>query len=274
MTLPRGAPTRLDDSPGRNGGSLISRRAGATGAHDNVTIPRALDNAFSRGDKTNVDVAGMSRKAGVNLVGSLSVGMGTRRMQEAAAQRGDGCLRRAVLGAGFAMLPLLAGPARAQETAEEAASKLPQIGDHLVFLTGSKPGEAIRIDDLVLGDIQTQAYPADPGGHVRNGSRLNLLIVARVGDEGMSDETRARSVDGVVAYSGVCTHQACPVNQWSKDLDAFFCSCHGSAYNPKVNAEVIAGPAPRRLAALPLKSENGLLIVAGGFNGRVGMQQS
>ena len=37
---------------------------------------------------------------------------------------------------------------------------------------------------------------------------------------------------------------------------------------PEEQREVMFGPAPRPLAALPLKSENGLLIVAGGFTGR------
>ncbi len=95
-----------------------------------------------------------------------------------------------------------------------------------------------------------------------------------VGSDGLNDETRARSADGVVAYSGVCTHQGCPVNMWSKDKNAMVCSCHGSTYDPKNSAEVIFGPAPRPLPALPLKSENGLLTVAGGFVGRVGMESN
>ena len=59
---------------------------------------------------------------------------------------------------------------------------------------------------------------------------------------------------------------------WSKDKKAMVCSCHGSTYDPKNSAEVIFGPAPQPLAGLPLKSDNGLLIVAGGFIGRVGRQ--
>jgi rieske iron-sulfur protein len=80
--------------------------------------------------------------------------------------------------------------------------------------------------------------------------------------------------DGVVAYSGIGTHQACPVNTWSDARHAFVCSCHGSIYDPKNDAEVVSGPAPRHLAALPLKSENGTLTVAAGFVGRVGIQTS
>ncbi len=147
-----------------------------------------------------------------------------------------------------------------------------QPGDHFVFLTGPKKGQPARADDLELGGPQMQTYPADPKGVVRNGSPLNIVLLARVGDDGLNDETRARSADGVVAYSAVCTHQACPVNQWSKEKTAMVCSCHGSTYDPKNSAQVIFGPAPISLAALPLKSENGLLIAAGGFVGPVGRQ--
>ena len=45
-----------------------------------------------------------------------------------------------------------------------------------------------------------------------------------------------------------------------------------SAHSIRHSAQVIFGPAPLPLAGLPLKSENGLLIVAGGFNGPIGRQ--
>ncbi len=191
-------------------------------------------------------------------------------MQNRDLRAGSVCGRRAVMCAGLAVSPWLISSAHAQDP----TSAPPQPGDQLVFLTGPKKGERIRGDDLQMDSLQVQAYPVAPDGTVRDGSRLNLVIVARIGTEGVSDETRARSADGVVAYSGVCTHQACPVNMWSDELKAFVCSCHGSVYDPKNGAEVLSGPAPRHLAALPLKSENGLLTVAGGFAGRVGMQTS
>lgn len=178
--------------------------------------------------------------------------------------------RDALIWAGVALTPWLCSSARAGDP--DAAP--PQPGDHLVFLTGPNKGQPIRADALPEGGAQVQAYPADPTGMIRNGSRLNLVIVARVGTDGVSEETRAHMADGVVAYSGICTHQACPVNMWSSDRHAFVCSCHASVYDPKNGAEVLAGPAPQHLAALPLKSENGVLTVAAGFVGRVGMQTS
>ena len=74
----------------------------------------------------------------------------------------------------------------------DPASLPPQPGDHLVFLTGPKKGHPIRVDDLELGGPQAQAYPADPSGVVRDGTRFNLVIVVRIGSDGLSEETRGK----------------------------------------------------------------------------------
>src|SRR5579864_2103649 len=144
--------------------------------------------------------------------------------------------RRAVLG--LALAPLLIEAAQAQD----AAAMPPQPGDRFVFLTGPKKGQVVKVEDLPVGGPQVQAYPMSSEGTVRTGSRLNLVILARFDPAGFDDETRARSAEGVVAYAGTCTHQGCPVNMWSKDRDAFVCSCHGSIFNPGHSAEVLFGP--------------------------------
>ena len=178
--------------------------------------------------------------------------------------------RRTILG--LVLLPLLAGPARAAEEGE--ATKPPGPDDRFVFLTGPKKGQVIRPEDLALGGPQVQAYPMAPDGTVRSDSRLNLVILARFDPAALTDETRARAADGVVAYSAICTHQGCPVNMWSKERNAFVCSCHASIFDPRNGAEVIDGPAPRPLAALGLKLKDGVVTVASTFSGRVGGTQS
>ena len=181
------------------------------------------------------------------------------------------CRRQAMLGAALALYPLLSIAARADDQPDET-EKGPQPGDHLVFLSGSKKDQPARAEDLELGGEQMQAYPANPKGLVRDGTPLNLVLLARVGDDGLDEPTRKLAADGVVAYSAICTHQACPVIQWSTEKKAMVCSCHGSTYDPRNSAKVIFGPAPLPLAGLPLKTENGVLIVAGGFNGPIGRQ--
>src|SRR5499427_2990422 len=174
--------------------------------------------------------------------------------------------RRTILG--LALLPLLAGPARAAEEGEAARPLAPD--DRFVFLTGPKKGQVVRAEDLALGGPQVQAYPMAPDGTVRSDSRLNLVILARFDPASLTNETRARAADGVVAYSAVCTHQGCPVNMWSKERNAFVCSCHASIFDLRNGAEVIDGPAPRPLAALGLKLQDGVVTVASTFSGRLG----
>jgi rieske iron-sulfur protein len=181
------------------------------------------------------------------------------------------CRRQAMFGAALTLYPWLIIPARADDQPDET-EKGPQPRDHLVFLSGPKKDQPARVEDLELGGEQLQTYPADPKGLVRDGTPLNLVLLARVGDDGLDEQTRKLAADGVVAYSAICTHQACPVIQWSTEKKAMVCSCHGSTYDPKNSAKVIFGPAPLPLAGLPLKSENGVLIVAGGFNGPIGRQ--
>ena len=178
--------------------------------------------------------------------------------------------RRTILG--LVLLPLLAGPARAAEEGE--ATKPPGPDDRFVFLTGPKKGQVIRPEDLALGGPQVQAYPMAPDGTVRSDSRLNLVILARFDPAALTDETRARAANGVVAYSAICTHQGCPVNMWSKERNAFVCSCHASIFDPRNGAEVIDGPAPRRLAALGVKLKDGIVTVASTFSGHVGVSQN
>ena len=197
-------------------------------------------------------------------------------MRERELQAGSLSRRSAVLGAALTIAPGLATRTRAGDAAAtpDPTEMRPQVGDHFVLLETDKPNAPVRVEDLELGGPQVQAYPASPQGIVRDGSRLNLVLLSRVGDDGLSDETRARSADGVVAYSGVCTHQGCPVNMWEAQKKAFVCSCHQSTYDPRQDAAILFGPAPRPLPALPLKSENGVLLVAGDFTSRIGPTKS
>ena len=180
------------------------------------------------------------------------------------------CKRRTILG--LALAALLTGAARAAEEGE--AAKPPAPDDRFAFLTGPKKGQVVRAEDLALGGPQVQAYPMAPDGTVRSDSRLNLVILARFDPAALTEETRARAAEGVVAYSAICTHQGCPVNMWSKERNAFVCSCHGSIFDPRNAAEVIDGPAPRPLAALGLKLKDGVVTVASTFSGHVGVTPS
>jgi rieske iron-sulfur protein len=167
-------------------------------------------------------------------------------------------------------------PAAADED-KPGSDERPQKADVLVFSEGEHAGEVIKPQDLELGGPPVHAWPRDSKTSVvRKGSRLNELLVVRLDSAELDDETRSRAADGIVAYSAICSHAGCPVTGWLKgaagDNDVLKCFCHNSEFDPRHSAEVVFGPALRRLAALPLTTADGSLTVAATFVGKVGQQ--
>ena len=184
----------------------------------------------------------------------------------------DGCRigRRAAIGLGlcFTLAP------RSVLAQTDAARERPKEGDLLVNVTAAANPEPLKPDDLPLDGKQTLAWPTDPETKtLRNGSRLNKVLLLRLDPEGFDPETKERAADGVVGYSAICPHTGCDVTNWHPDRRLLECPCHYSIYDPKEAAKVVSGPAPRRLPALPLKIADGKLAVAKPFIGRPGFQQ-
>ncbi|QPF86079.1 Rieske 2Fe-2S domain-containing protein [Bradyrhizobium genosp. L] len=187
--------------------------------------------------------------------------------------------RRALLTAlaGCACLAAIE-PASADDEDKPGASERPQKADVLVRAEGDKAGEVIKADDLTLGGPPIRAWPKDPKSSVvRSGSRLNEVVLVKLDPKEFDDDTRARFPDGIVCYSVICSHAGCPITAWVKqeqgDKNVLKCMCHNSEYDPRQNAQVVFGPAPRRLAALPLNVADGAITVAAAFVGKVGAQQ-
>lgn len=165
----------------------------------------------------------------------------------------------------------LAAPLAARGDEADEASAAPRENDVLVFAYGDRAGQVIAPADVTVGAKQLLAFPMDSATkRIRDGSRLNQLIVVRLTADKLTAETAARAADGIVAYSGVCTHTGCDVTDWYPDVLHFKCPCHESEFDPADAARVVGGPAPSQLAALPLKLVDGTLAVAAPFIGRVG----
>ena len=152
--------------------------------------------------------------------------------------------------------------------AAEPADERPKEGDYLVAINAASP------DGLSPKDIAGPviAWPMDPAARlVRNGSRLNKVLLVRLDPETLVGPTRERAADGVVAYSAICPHAGCEVGGWDAEQKILECSCHFSHYNPREAAAIVDGPATRALPALPLKLVDGKLVVAKPFTARVGI---
>ena len=179
--------------------------------------------------------------------------------------------RREALAFGLALTGCC-GAAQAQTPATPRNLR-PLAGDLLVSAKAVDAGP-LRPGDIALSAPQTLAWAKDPAsGAVRDGSRLNQVLLLRLDPETLDAETLAHAADGVLAYSATCTHAQCPVSEWRQEAGVLHCPCHGSEFDPRAGGRVVNGPALRRLPPLPLRlSAEGGLEVAQPFVGKVGGQ--
>ena len=138
-------------------------------------------------------------------------------------------------------------------------------GDRLVEEDAEGAPAPLRASDLKPGK-PIVAFPFDAKRNApRNDSRLNKIVLIRLPEADMSAETRARAAGGVLAYSAVCTHQACDVKTWLSKEKALVCYCHSSKFALLDGGAVTAGPASRALPAIPLALDGEHLVIAGAF---------
>ena len=195
-------------------------------------------------------------------------------VEDYAQDKGRNCAitgRRTLLAIGSGLsVELVTRQADAQS---DAARLRPQEGDLLV-----------RADSTDLSPLTPQALPTDgapmlavpydPAAKlVRDGSRLNRIVLLHLDPTTLNEQTAGRAAEGVVAYSAVCPHTGCEVILWHPEEQILECPCHNTKYDPKAGARVVSGPSPRGLAALPLQITDGNLVVAHPFIGRPGIQQ-
>jgi len=159
-------------------------------------------------------------------------------------------------------------PVRA--SAQEAQVEGPAVGDWLVRV-GDTNLIPLTAEDVPVGGEAVMVWALAPKGDVlKDGSSLNLIVLARLNPSTFSGATRQRAADDIVAYSAICTHSGCEVDDNVGDNQTIFCSCHQSVFDPRDSGAVIGGPAPRSLPALPLKVVDGRLVIAGPFTSRPG----
>src|SRR5712671_3950181 len=107
--------------------------------------------------------------------------------------------RRALLkgGIGLGISLCLASTGEGQDN---PAAIRPKEGDLLVKVDDEKAAP-LTPADIPLAGVQTMAWAMDPADKtIRSGSRLNRLLLLRFDPTQLSDETKPRAADGVVAF--------------------------------------------------------------------------
>lgn len=145
-------------------------------------------------------------------------------------------------------------------------------GVRLVRRTGgpseSDPGEPVQPGDLAVDGVLT----VWPEGHLGEPDSPTLLIRTRTDQTfDLSEEKQDWVVDGIVAYSKLCTHVGCPVGLYQAGEGLLLCPCHQSTFDVLAGAKPVFGPAARSLPQLPLDvDDDGYLIATGDFESPVG----
>ncbi|POM24142.1 Arsenite oxidase subunit AioB precursor [Actinomadura rubteroloni] len=77
-------------------------------------------------------------------------------------------------------------------------------------------------------------------------------------------------VNGIVAYSKICTHVGCPAALYEQTTHHILCPCHQSTFDATDGARVVFGPAARPLPQLPLSVEDGYLVATSDYTEPIG----
>src|SRR5205814_3468013 len=118
-------------------------------------------------------------------------------------------------------------------------------------------GQPFKASDLAVGE-SAQLFPA---GKADN--QDNLLQVVRIAP--------GNGVAGLVAFSAICTHLGCAVNETLNRDRLILCPCHGSIYDPANHAAVRRGPSDRALPGIAIADgPNGNVLTSGLFDGPIG----
>ena len=129
----------------------------------------------------------------------------------------------------------------------------------------TEEGEPVRPDDLSTESVVT-VFPEgfDPRSHMDSAT---LLIRVDPSELDLPPDHAQWVVDGVVAYSKICTHAGCPVGLYSDTYRQLLCPCHHSIFDVLTGANPVEGPASRPLPQLPLGTDpEGYLIALGDFD--------
>jgi ubiquinol-cytochrome c reductase iron-sulfur subunit len=135
----------------------------------------------------------------------------------------------------------------------------------------------IKLEDVTLGSVfhvmpETLQKYIDEGKHVLEAKAKAAVILIRLDPNDIKvQKAREWGVDGVVAYSKICTHVGCAVGLYEQQTHHLLCPCHQSTFDLTDDCAVIFGPAKRPLPQLKITVDDaGYLVAPQGFDQPVG----
>ena len=147
--------------------------------------------------------------------------------------------------------------------------------DEGVRLVRDPSGTPIKASDVTIGS----AFHVIPEGlNELHDGKLNekakaVVLLMRLDPDKLevSEGREDWNVDGIVAYSKICTHVGCPVALYEQHTHHLLCPCHQSTFDVTREAKVVFGPASHALPQLPITvNEEGFLVARSDFQEPVG----
>jgi rieske iron-sulfur protein len=150
------------------------------------------------------------------------------------------------------------------------ASGVPKLGDTFVFSDGQRKGEVVSLADVVVDAAPITVQAKDTAaGTVRDGDHSTVLLW-RSAPGNIPADMKDAAAEGVMAFSGVCTHLGCMLCDWLPATHEMRCPCHEATFDLLQVGKNTGGAVARPLPFLPLKVVDGKLVVADKFVGYVG----
>lgn len=149
--------------------------------------------------------------------------------------------------------------------------------DEGVRLVRDPSGTPIKASDVTLGSAfhvvpeNLSSLSHEEGYLDEKAKAVVLLMRLAPEDVNVSPERSDWNVDGIFAYSKVCTHVGCPIALYEQHTHHLLCPCHQSTFDVTQDCKVIFGPAHRPLPQLKITvDDEGYLVADSGFAEAVG----
>lgn len=129
-------------------------------------------------------------------------------------------------------------------------------------------GQLVNAEPEVLEHMMHE----DPVRYQREKAKAAIIIVRMNPNSIKVPESRKDwQVNGILAYSKICTHVGCPISLWEQKSHHLLCPCHQSTFDLGDSGVVVFGPAARSLPQLPITTDaEGNLIARRDFTVPVG----
>ena len=129
----------------------------------------------------------------------------------------------------------------------------------------------IEIGQLVNGEPAT-LFDLE-GAELQVAKAKAAIVVVRMDPASIKipESRKDWQVNGILAYSKICTHVGCPISLWEQQTHLLLCPCHQSTFDLGNSGVVVFGPAARALPQLPIAVDaQGYLVAKSDFTVPVG----